>query len=392
MTLTLITSLRVKVGPNGAVTLTRKFIDGIMEYKRHWDGPVTAVMEPSQTPTGNLDDVEVDAEKLPFTILAASFDDPGLGKLLSGTKLVVGSLSALAYHHNRVGTLCRSLGIPIVCVAEYTLKTRCQIVLAESRNPAKRARRIWWVWNEERRYQELVKAASGIQCNGTPTFEAYRSMNARPLLYFDTRTTEEMLATTEEIERRTDHLLRGGPIRLLFSGRLALIKGADHLIHVALELRRLGVPFELTICGGGQLEQQIRRDVDRLGLGDCVKLTGIIDFKTELTPLTKERADIFVCCHRQGDPSCTYLEVMSCGVPIVGYDNEAFLGIVRHSGVGWLEPMNHPRQIARKIADLSAHRSTLVKASYQALEFARKHTFEKTFRARVAHFKACLPS
>jgi glycosyltransferase involved in cell wall biosynthesis len=343
-------------------------------------------MEPTENQTWNLDEVEIDPAQLPFKVQAFSYDDPGLGQLLAGCRMVLGSVS---HRQNHLSALCRSMGVPCAYISEYSLKTRCQIILAETRNPVLRLRRIWWQCNQERRFRRAIRLASGIQCNGTPTFEAYRAINPRPFLFFDTRTREDMLATEQELEKRTGDLMRGGSIRLLFSGRLNVIKGADHLVQVASELRRIGVPFHFTICGGGPLEHQIRNDIDRLGLGNCVKLTGILDFKTKLTPLTKRQADLFVCCHRQGDPSSTYLEVMSCGVPIAGYGNEAFMGIIRHSDVGWTAPMNQPQRVARKIAELNADRTALAKAAYKSLEFARRHTFERTFRTRIEHLKTC---
>jgi len=386
MTLAVLPELRVKIGLKGTITLTQKFIDGMREYLKYWDGPVTACMQPTEERSWNLDEVEIDRARLPFKVEVISFDDPRLGRVLATAKVILGSVS---YHQNQLSSLCRSIGVPCVYVSENSLKTRCQIVRADTRNPLLCLRRIWWQCNQERRFRRAIRLASGIQCNGTPTFEAYRAINPRPLLFFDTRTSEEMLASEQELKERTDSLLRGSPMRLLFSGRLALIKGADHLVRVASDLRRLGVPFDFTICGGGSLEQQIRSDIDRLGLGNGIRLTGVLDFKTELTPLARRQADLFVCCHRQGDPSCTYLEVMSCGVPIVGYDNEAFQGIVRKSDTGWLVPMNRPEQLAKKIAELNADRPALVKATHKSLEFARQHTFERTFRSRIEHLKTC---
>ena len=43
---------------------------------------------------------------------------------------------------------------------------------------------------------------------------------------------------------------------------------------------------------------------------------GVVDFETELVPFTRQNADIFLGCHRQSDPSCTYLEAMGCGVAV----------------------------------------------------------------------------
>jgi colanic acid/amylovoran biosynthesis glycosyltransferase len=199
-----------------------------------------------------------------------------------------------------------------------------------------------------------------------------------------------MLITPEELERRGAELMQGGPLRLIFSGRLIAMKGADHLVRVAAELRSLGVPFRMEICGDGDLAPQMKADIQRLALGDLVTMNGVLDFHESLVPHTKHETDLFVCCHRSGDPSCTYLEVMSCGVPIVGYDNEAFTGVVHESGSGWLSPMNRPVELARKIATIAKDRVSLLAESRKAADFGRRHTFDRTFKARIDHMKSCL--
>jgi glycosyltransferase involved in cell wall biosynthesis len=142
---------------------------------------------------------------------------------------------------------------------------------------------------------------------------------------------------------------QSGKIRLAFSGRLIAIKGADHLVEVAAELKQRGTAFEFLICGGGELEKEMRDRVRALSLEEEVRFMGNLDFATELMPLLRERVDLFVCCHRQGDPSCTYLETMGCGVPIVGYANAAFRGVVETSGAGWTVPMDHPGAMAKEL-------------------------------------------
>ncbi len=386
--LAVLPSLPVRVVDGKRVVMTRKFIDGMEKYCDLWGGPVSVFMEPTGDPTSNLDEEEVERAKLPFRLEVVSFDDPKLGEILAGHRLALGTLYCRENHLSRV---CRSVGVPCVYVAEYSLKTRWQVIRSHVKNPAISLRRHYWELGQERRHRAAVRLASGVQCNGTPTFDAYREINPRPFLYFDTRVDEAMLITDVELEERLAEVRRGDPLRLLFSGRLIAMKGADHLVRVADELRRLGVAFELTICGGGALESAIRAEVGRLGLGDRVKLAGVLHFKSELVPMTKRRADLFVCCHRTGDPACTYLEVMSCGVPIIGYDNEAFAGVVRESGVGWTAPMNRPDRIAAKIAELAVDRASLLDASRRAVEFSRHHTFDQTFRARIDHLKACSP-
>lgn len=120
-------------------------------------------------------------------------------------------------------------------------------------------------------------------------------------------------------------------------------------------------------------------------LEDCVALRGVLNFEEEWIPTLKAKADVFVCCHPQGDPSSTYPEVMSCGVPIVGYANEAFVGIVEQSGSGWLSPINDPHALAEVIASLAEDRTKIARGALKAREFAETHCFERTFSKRAKH-------
>src|SRR5690606_20352580 len=158
----------------------------------------------------------------------------------------------------------------------------------------------------ERRYEEAVELAAGVQCNGTPTFEAYRHRNESAMLFFDSRVRKDMIVSEEELRRGLARLLTGGPLRLAFPGRLTSMEGAPHLPMVATELKKRGVNFTLDICGGGVLEAELQREIADRQLQDCVQLRGVLDFERELVPFVSESVDLFVCCHPQGDPSCTY--------------------------------------------------------------------------------------
>jgi glycosyltransferase involved in cell wall biosynthesis len=272
---------------------------------------------------------------------------------------------------------------------EYTLATRKQIAAAEERNPLRRWRRYAWENRQEQAVRRSIALAAGVQCNGLPTFANYRTLNPRCLTYFDTRVTEAMMPDEEALELRLAEMLQGGPLRLVFSGRLIAMKGADHLSELACELRRLGVPFTLAIYGSGNLEPAMRTALAEHDLAGQVHLKGVADFKTELLPRLQAAADLFVCPHRQGDPSCTYLETLACGVPIVGYANEAWGLLASTADVGLTAPLDDVAALARAVAAMHADRETLARLSLQAWEFAKEHTFERTFAARIAHLREC---
>ncbi len=373
--------LRVTRLPGGGLATTMKFIEGVREYARTWPGPITALMQPIDHESDNLDEVKLDGLALGFDVGVVDYRSGDLERELRGAAVC---LAAASHGQEHIADVCRRAGVACVITTENTLSTRLQMARASDLSTIRRWRHNLWQYNLERRLRRAIRLADAIQCNGTPTFDAYRALNERALLYFDTRVRDSMLASESNIESRGT----SGPLRLVFSGRLVSIKGVDHLPEVAAELSRLGVDFTMTICGDGALAPSIRERVAALGLGDRVRLTGVLDFTTELVPFVREKCDLFVCCHRQGDPSCTYLETMSCGVPIAGYDNEAHAGLVRESGCGWAVPMNRPRELATLIAGLAKNRQQVTQHARRALAFAREHTFDRTFARRVEQLLA----
>lgn len=365
--------------------LTRKFVQGMEQYVSLWNGPVRCLVRTVHKPTTDLDHLEVSIDALPFAVDVVDSDPRSLRRCLGTPAVIVGSTD---YMQNHLSVLAREAGIPIIYVCEYSLRTRLQVARSEVLNPLRLAGRSVWEARQELRQRRAIRLAQGIQCNGTPTYEAYRGLTPSPLLYFDTRTTESMIATEDAVAKRVARSLTQARLRLAFSGRLVPMKGAEHLIRVAAALKARNVNFELTVYGSGSSEPAMRSAISRLGLHSQVHLAGTVDFAKQLAPRLRDETDLFVCCHRQGDPSCTYLETLACGVPIVGYANEAWLGLLRHVKAGAAVPLDDVDALAGCIARIAADRTCLGTWSSAALPFAREHSFEKTFARRVGHYRA----
>ena len=279
-------------------------------------------------------------------------------------------------------------GVANVVIMEYTLKTRIQIIQSGVKNPILRWRRVFWQLQNERKYRHAIEMASGFEANGTPTFDAYGGLNANRLLYFDTRVNSDQYISVRALERRLNRMVSGErPLHLMFSGRLIEMKGALDLIELALELRRRAVRYHLTICGDGPLAPLMHARIQEHELSDHVTMRGVLRFADELLPFAQDEVDLFVACHKQGDPSCTYLETFSCGIPIAGYLNEAFEGILRRTAAGWGVPMHDIGALAACVAVLERHRNEVAERSHAALRFAVGHSFEETFSRRVDFFR-----
>ncbi len=84
----------------------------------------------------------------------------------------------------------------------------------------------------------------------------------------------------------------GGPLRMLFVGRLIEKKGADTLIDAVAQLHHRGLYCSCTLIGSGELEDALRERARRLALG------GVVHFESELPHeeiiRRMQAADLFV--------------------------------------------------------------------------------------------------
>jgi glycosyltransferase involved in cell wall biosynthesis len=380
---------------SGRMVLAGRLLSGMAAHAKHWDGDVVCACEPAAATEldGNLDralggdNVEVDPRELGFELVVTDFDTPLSRQVLSRATVAMVGIGHRTTHLSRWGT---ELGVPVVYGTEYSLKTRLQAARAEVKNPLHLVRRSLWEMMLERRQQRAIRTALGVQCNGTPTYEIYRTINPNTMLYFDGRMDSDMLATPAEQAQRHQRMRSGEPLRLAWSGRLNRMKGADQLPRFAAELKALFVPFSLKIFGGGVLEGAIRREVSARGLDDCVEVKGFVDFYEVLTPFLRREVDIWVCPHLQGDPSGAYMEAFGDGLPIVGYANEAFSGMLKMVSAGRSVRLSDPSALAQAVADAHRDRERLIGWSEAALDYSTQHTFDKTFERRTQHIDALL--
>ena len=396
-TLAIFSNVRAIARSNGNVVLAGRLISGMEEHGKYWPGGMLCACEPApeEELTSNADralggdNVEISPGDLPFKLAVVDFRSEKARRLLADVAVAIVGIGHRVTHMSAWG---KELNVPIVYGSEYSLKTRLQINRAEAANPIILARRILWQYNLERKQRRAICLADGIQCNGTPTYDAYKQISPNPMLFFDGRMSEDMLVSDAHQAERHARLRRGEPLRLAWSGRLNRMKGAHHLPAFAAELKKLGVPFKLEIFGGGVLETSLRKEVSERDLNDCVDVKGYVDFVNALTPHMQKNVDIWVCPHVQGDPSGAFLETFGSGLPIIGFDSEALTGMLRLVEAGRTVPLGDAKALAASVARASRGRENLIRWSTAARSFATDHTLDASFKRRMAHIDQILSS
>ena len=366
--------------------LDTKFVEGMRAHCALWPGPVACVLRrgAGAVPFG----ADHDPARLGFDLHLLDPDQPIGAAQMHGVRMVFAAADdAQALD---LGPLARAHGAGLVYSLEYTLGTRLQIVrLDPARNWPRKSWSMLWNLRQERRRRAALRAADGVQANGYPAFDAYATLNRAAMLYLDGRMTPALMATPAEMAARAERLASGAPLRLIHSGRLEPMKGAQDLLPVMAALRAMGVQASLDIYGAGSLRGAI---ADGLGaFGGAVRLHDPVDFETVLVPVSRREADVFLSCHRQSDPSCTYLEAMGCGLAVAGYDNRMWARLAAEAGAGQVVQMGRVQALARAIADWNRDRAALADAAARGLAFAQAHDFPTEFKARMDHLVALMP-
>ncbi|HMS95682.1 MAG TPA: glycosyltransferase [Tabrizicola sp.] len=356
-----------------------KFVEGMAAQAAAWDGQIDSLLWEGAATIAFP--VEVEKAALPWRLITLPQGEALSPEIGQGYDLI-----------SAAGDMPETLGLvgpgrpAVVYTIEYSHRTRLDILdLDHSIGPLRRLGRRLWLERNERRRRSAFAAAVALQSNGYPGQVAYGGLARDLHMYLDNRMTTDRYASDAEILARLTRLGSNEPLKLVYSGRLDPMKGAQDLVPLAMALTDLGCQFSLDVFGDGNLHRQIVTEIAAAGLADRVRMHGNVDFASALIPWQRKNADLFISCHRQGDPSCTYIESMGCGLPIVGYDNEMWGPLSRASGAGWAEPLGRVDALAARIAN--SPRSEFARAAKAAFDFARQHDFQTEFLGRMSHLK-----
>ncbi len=149
--------------------------------------------------------------------------------------------------------------------------------------------------------------------------EKMREHSHRSVLWIPDMVDTELFAYTGEHEQmRTlweETELEGGEFSFLSCGNLRKVKRMDVLIQAFARAFRDCPKVHLTICGQGEEEGNLRKLIYDLKMENRIELAGIRPREEIAQRL--QQADCFVLASVSETFGVSYLEALSCGVPVI---------------------------------------------------------------------------
>lgn len=366
---------------NGVLHVDRKFLNGMQYYADALNIPLTTVHPLLNKSEQIMDRVSIPIAELNFEVVTIekSTERNALKQIIEQSALVYG-------HGMGSSSIARRSNIPYILILEYDLSTHITFATNGVSNIARRMfRTLRKVFDYLFVEIPAIRNAHSLHCNGYPVFESSAPYNKNRLLYLDSRMSTAQVISEAELKTRLSTLGQRRFLRLLFSGRYEAAKGAADAVSVAIECQKLGLDIEFHSYGQGSLRDEMKRLASTAPFPEFIFIHDAIPYP-DLVQRSRE-FDIFVCCHVQNDPSCTYLETLGSGLPIVGYDNKMLKGVADKSKAGFASKLGSPVNVARQIEVLAKDKQILVEMSLNARKFSLEHVFENEFDLRVSAIK-----
>ncbi len=166
------------------------------------------------------------------------------------------------------------------------------------------------------------------------------------------------------------------PPRIIAVGRLVEKKGFADLINACAILAKSERKFQCEIIGVGELEKELKNQLESLGLNNVVKMLGPKP-QHEVIAKVQEACVLAAPCvigqdgNRDGLPT-VLLEAMALGTPCVSTDVTGIPEVVQHGKTGLQVPQYNPQALAEALGNLLDDAALQVRLATQARTLIEK--------------------
>lgn len=155
--------------------------------------------------------------------------------------------------------------------------------------------------------------------------------------------SEELIEKTSRVTQRARKRKE-----IVFIGRIDPQKNPVHLIEAFAGLNKMMPDVVLRLVGSGNLDNQIKQLVAKLGLTDNVIFDGI---RKDMENVYANADIVALSSDYEGMPNCL-IEAIGCGVPVVSYDCPLGPSEIIVDGVnGYLVPLHDVESLTEKMVE-----------------------------------------
>lgn len=216
--------------------------------------------------------------------------------------------------------------------------------------------------------RRAIRTADAVTANSTYTANLIRDLYARSIDIIPFGATTPVPPATPPMEV-------GGPLRLLFVGRLVERKGVHYLLR-AVALARKEVELTLDIVGQGPEREQLEQETRALGLDNVVRFHGFVSHEELVRHY--ERAQVFVlpaAPDAKGDVEglgVVLIEALSYGRAVIASAAGGITDIVKDDRSGILVPPGDAPALGQAIAALARDPQRLQRLGRDGRDFVQE--------------------
>jgi len=239
-------------------------------------------------------------------------------------------------------------------------------------------------------HRKLISRAALSMCHGYDTFAAYRELNAHSYVVHNIHTTAADQATAEQVEAKVTRVTAGGPVNVVYAGRLEPEKAPLDWVRAIARAVDKGADVRATWLGDGKLRDAALGEAKHLGLSERVQFPGFSSDRAAVLRAIRD-ADVLLFTHITPESPRVLIEALNSATPVVGYQSHYSSDLISEHGGGVLTPMGAPVALGDALAELARERGKLAGLIRAASADGKKFTTDAVFKHRSELLREHLP-
>ena len=221
------------------------------------------------------------------------------------------------------------------------------------------------------KYQEHIKYRKKnvcMLCAGAYTASDFHLIGAYPGKLFRWGYFTRLRTYSEE--QFNTMKVQDGRLHIVWAGRFIPLKHPEYVVRLAGTLRDKGCPFFIHMLGDGELEPQIRQDVERAGLAELFRFYGYTEPERVRDVMEQCHIHLFTSNHLEGWGAVVNEGMNSGCVEVVNEQVGAAPYLIRHGENGLMYPKDRYEKMEALVLDLFENwetRRRMGRAAYETI-------------------------